>query len=364
MLNTPTNCLTGQISLRVHALSAIFVCLTFPSIGYGAKAVEQWTPYLPAWAPNTTDARSVCSYVASKGPAIISELVRSGALNVENNDTLYDASVGVESGSAGGEKLEYRVHGADANAKPLPMKDFDDRPWAYRGFGARWLRYQGHTYTVIFESESLRSPNYLGFIDSYGEQHFLCSFDVDEHEKLRAVNSATTNVCRAVSSHRTSFLPVDTTSASSLKFAAPIREQGEKIIGSTDADVTNSGVPAHVALIEADYGGARGWRSRYLDAIANDQVVSDGRLHKLLMVEQNIKGGGARDFMEPGAFNFNESKLFTYEGLVYVDLTARPPGDKPVHEVQIIHATQIETVCTADFEVTWRVSSMAKQFPH
>jgi hypothetical protein len=362
MLNVLKICLTGYVSQKVRALSVIFVCLAFPGASRGAEAVVPWTPYLTAWAPNATEARSVCSYVASKGPAIRSELIQSGALNVENNNTLYDASVGSEFGSAGGEKLEYRAHGVDKTAEPIPTKDFDDQPFAYRGFGARWLRYRGHTYTLIFESESLRSPNYLGYINRYGERHFLCSFDANEHEKLSAVSNATENVCRAVSSHRIGFLPVDTTSASSLKFAASVRDLGETIVGSTEADITNSGTPVRVALIEASYGGARGWQSRYLDAIANDQVVSDGQLHKLLMVTQDIKEGTSRDFIEPGAFDFNESKLFAYEGLIYIDLTAKPPGNEPFHEVQIIRAARIDTVCTARFNVTWRVSSMAKEF--
>jgi hypothetical protein len=269
-------------------------------------------------------------------------------------------------GSAGGEILEFRPHGASKETAPIEITYFDDRPLRDSGFGVRWLRYRGHTYALTFASESLRRLRHLSLIDAKNREHLLCSFTVEEHESLTPASHADMPLCRAVAANDIQYLAVDRDPASTLEYSGE-RRFGTSIVGTTRADVTNSGTQDTLVQLDAGYAGARGWSARYYDLVSNGKIVSDGRLHKLLMVLQYIQEvpGSYSNFEEPGVADENRTSLFTYNGLTYIDVAASGGdscNDTPFHEVRLLHDDRIETECAASFQITWKIHSIAQEY--
>jgi hypothetical protein len=333
------------------------------AVGWVAAPVScAWAKPAVSSSPSRAEVRETCSYVANRGTKIQSELLRDASIDVRNDGHIFDATVGAEPGSAGGEELQFREHGAPKSSPPFEIDFFDDRPWVDRGFGARWLRHHGRTYALIFQSESLRHPNHLSFVDGNNREHLLCQFATTEHESLVPSDTSDAQLCRAAASGDVQGLSIDTETTSTLDYAGEPRTD-TRIAGTTHTDFTNTGLPATVVQLEVEYGGARGWGAKYYDIVSGQKIRSDGRLHKLLMDLQYIEEwGNYRDFVEPGVANGSEVSLFTYGGVTYLDVTAKPPGDVPFHEVRLLNGNRISTVCSASFRVNWRVESIAREF--
>jgi hypothetical protein len=123
-------------------------------------------------------------------------------------------------------------------------------------------------------------------------------------------------LCRAAASGAVERLSIDTEAVPALDYAGEPRTD-RRIVGTTRADFTNTGVPTTVVQLEVEYGGARGWGAKYYDIVSDGKIVADGRLHKLLMEMQYIKElGNYRDFVEPGVANRSEaSPTFAIRGL-------------------------------------------------
>src|SRR6185369_17024381 len=105
--------------------------------------------------PSAAEVGAACRYVAERGPAITSELIRDGILD-GNNDGRDDAvSIGYGMGTMGGDTPEIRPRNAANDSDPVALK-YDDDDWHdVGGFGIRWLPYRGKVYTLHFASETL-----------------------------------------------------------------------------------------------------------------------------------------------------------------------------------------------------------------
>ncbi|PTB21435.1 hypothetical protein C9I57_07205 [Trinickia symbiotica] len=326
---------------------------------------DSWSREAAAATPPTpAEIREACEYVADRGPAIRSELLRDAAIDARNDGRVVDATIGTSDGSAAGEILEYRPRGASIKAPPIETSYFDERPRADWGFGARWLRYGGHTYALIFESESLRRVRHLSVIDRKNREHLLCTFTVKEHETLAPVVDAAKPLCRAVATNRIKFLSVDRGPASTLEYPGGPRAE-TSIAGLTIADFTNSGIAARLVQLEYEHGGGRGGAATYFDVASDGETVSQAGRHKLLMALQHAWEGSSSGYLQPVFAGDNVTRLFSWNGLTYFDIAAgggEAYDDTPFHEVRSLLNNSIETECVASYRVTWKLSSIAKEF--
>lgn len=320
---------------------------------------------VPGRAPTSAEVREACGYVAKAGPSIRSELLRDASIDVRNDGRLVDATIGVDNGTAGGETFEYRERGSPKDAPPIETSFFDDRPWADRGFGARWLRYKSHTYALVFESENLRRLKHLSLIDEKNREHLACTFTAREHETLLPTNDDARSLCRAVALRQVRYLPVSTDSTSTVRYAGgPRADTG--VAGVTIADFTNSDVADKLAELEFAHGGGRGAAATYYDIVV-DGEKSILRQHELLMALQHVvalrdKSG---DVVEPSFADDNISRLFSYRGLTYFDIAATG-GDAyagaPFHEVRLLQGDRIATECAGRFCVSWKLSEIVPEY--
>src|SRR5262249_13188173 len=62
----------------------------------------------PAELPTPQQAQEVCRHVATRGPAILPELVANGVLDANNDGVENDVRVGARTGTMRGEDLEMR----------------------------------------------------------------------------------------------------------------------------------------------------------------------------------------------------------------------------------------------------------------
>jgi hypothetical protein len=316
--------------------------------------------------PTASEIRSACDYVAARGPSIRSELLRDATIDARNNGELVDATIGAEGGSAGGEILQLRPRGTSKHAV-LDISYFDDRPWENRGFGARWFVYRGHTYALIFESESLRRAKHLSLIDGQNREHLLCTFSTQVHETLIPADNAAGPLCRAVASERVTYLPVRTDSTTpSLQYVdGPRAETG--VSGVTIADFTNSGTPDKVVRLEYEHSGARGGAATYYDVAGDGKYISQRAKHELLMNLQHVEEQPSRfgDAIYPSFADDNVTRLFSYDGLTYFDIAATGGNaydDSPFHEVRLLKGDRIATMCAARFRFSWKVSAIAREY--
>src|SRR5215813_11105391 len=143
-------------------------------------------PLLPTFA----EARAVCAHVAARGPAVASELVKSGLLDANNDGKEDQVTVGMAEGTMGGEVLQFRPKGAPKASDPVEVTPEGFQPGSYLPHGARWLPYRGKVYTLNFVSEQLRHVSYLGYIDAKNAEHLICDFDNIEDQTLKPLGAA------------------------------------------------------------------------------------------------------------------------------------------------------------------------------
>jgi hypothetical protein len=263
-------------------------------------------------------------------------------------------------GTMRGEDLQFRKRGAARDSAPVEVTPKDFQPGAdYLPFGARWLVHGGRVYTLYFESENLRHPSYLGYIDATNAEHLVCDFSSVESETLRPAGSRdAAGVCGAVAKKSVSHTPVAETSDSDADLEIGRRET--RSAGRITVDVANTGTPAALALLTYESGAGRGCDVSYFDLVAGGKVVASGDAHAALMRLQVIEPDAQRT---GSRCDGSMPRWFAHRGRTYLGMASKPDalGVMPFHEVRVLRGTKVETVCKGDFTVRWTVKSMGPE---
>jgi hypothetical protein len=318
--------------------------------------------------PNPAQAAEVCRYVAARGPAIRSELVREGVLDA-NNDGIDDhVTIGIGSGTMRGDVLEFRPRGAAKDSKPVEFGYDEASLHDYWWFGERWFPYGGRVYTLYFEAETVRRVVALGIIDRNNKHHLVCDFEVDEQERLEPLNDAAAGLCARVA--RDELLEVQPTPADG---ETPRRET--RLIGRLHLDFRNTGKPEALALLDYESGSARGCGFKYYDTL-EPTLGANSPSRATLLAAQHIDLAG----QDPKEYAPSEAQLTPYldpphcgivtarwlvdRGKTYLDQAAeRDHGLRErFRSVMMIDGTRVTPRCKGAYEVQWRVKSMAPAF--
>ena len=317
--------------------------------------------------PTRTEAQDACRHVAARGPAIVADLIADGALDANNDGRIDDVTIGTEAGTARGDAPQFRPRGG---AGPVAATS-DDAAWRdRRGYGARWLRHAGRTYTLHFETELLRNAVALGYIDPKNVEHFVCGFDSVVQEKLRPAVADSDELCARVQAGQVSYVVPEEANE-----PTPRRETG--LVGRARIDFRNTGTAETLALLDYSSGSGRGCQFQYYDTVAADRVGVGGEARDVLMALQGIelRGQSLKEYPDPSAAKSEPYLLpphcgeatqrwFAHRGKLFLDSAAARDDGLVARFRRIVLATGSRTAvqCTAAFAVTWRVRSMAVAF--
>ena len=320
--------------------------------------------------PGAAEAGAACRYVAERGPAITSELIRDGILD-GNNDGREDAvSIGVGIGTVRNETLEIRPRNAAKDAEPVELKDDDDKWRDIGGFSARWLPYRGKVYTLHFASETLRTAVALGFIDASNNEHLVCTFKSNVRENLAALDSSAGDLCRRVAAGEVKYI------------ASADRDEGTNrretsLRGELTLDVRNTGRAFGLALLDYASGAGRGCEFKYYDTMSDGRIGVPGQSRDLLMAAQDIDLSGvslkeyldrselkAESYFRPPHCGDVTPRWFEHDRRVFLDTAAeRDDGSLPqFRTVSVIENTRVRLLCKSEFSQTWQVDAMGPRF--
>ena len=329
----------------------------FAPVGLCLLAVPAPAAEPPVPLPAAAEAREACVYVAARGAAIASELVKDGRLDANNDGTLEDVRVGEAAGTMHGEVLEFRKLGAAHESAPIDFESDDYQRGDYLPFGARWFARSGKVYTLYFESEDLSRPVLLGFIDRRNREHLVCEFSVIESEVLQAVSKEAEPLCKKVT-QGVQYLVAD---AKNVEITGEER-QWTHGLGALSIDFNNRGKPSGLALLAFDSSAGRGCRMNYFDAMRDGAVVDKGAEHETLMRLQEINL--ADFFPNRDKCGGNGVGWFRDGGKIYFDQSSPPLAREttPFHVVSRVEGTEIETLCKATFSTLWSVKAMGPSF--
>lgn len=320
--------------------------------------------------PSAVEAGAACRYVAERGPAITSELIRDGILD-GNNDGRDDAvSIGVGIGTVRDETLEIRPRDAAKDAEPVALKDDDDGWRDIGGFSARWLPYRGKVYTLHFASETLRSAVALGFIDAANNEHVVCTFKSDVRENLIPLKPDDADLCGRVAAGR-------------VKYVAPTnRDEGSNrretsLKGMLTLDFRNTGRAVSLALLDYASGAGRGCEFKYYDTVSNGRIGVPGESRDVLMAAQdiNLSGASLKEYPDPSELKAESyfrpphcggvtPRWFEHNRRIFLD-TAAERDDGVLarfRTVSLIENTGVGPVCRGEFSETWKVDAMGPRF--
>ena len=216
-------------------------------------------PGAPSALPTRVEAQDACRHVVARGPAIVADLVADGALDANNDGQSDGVAIGTGPGTARGDVLEFRSrHDAVAVTS-------DDAEWRdHRGYGARWLRHAGRTYTLYFETELLRNAVALGYIDPTNVEHLVCGFDSGVQEQLRPAAADSAELCEHVQAGQVDYVVPEAADE-----PTPRRETG--LVGRARIDFRNTGTTETLALLDYSSGSGRGCQFQYYDTMAADR---------------------------------------------------------------------------------------------
>jgi len=333
--------------MTIARIGMLFVAvILLVAAASGARA----EPLLPTFA----EARAVCAHVVARGPAIASELVKSGLLDANNDGKEDQVGIGMGEGTMGGEVLEFRPKGAAKNSGPVEVMPEGFQPGSYLPHGARWLPFRGKVYTLNFASEQLRHVSYLSYIDAGNVEHLICDFDNIEDQTLKPIGGADAALCRSVAAGKVDFIAVGETED------PPARRRNTGTKGSVKVDFRNIRKPEPLALLSYESGAGRGCAYRYYEALAGaDDVADTGESHALLMKLQELK----LDEMRIGpSCSDNNPRWFSYRGKIYFDNASKPDsfGEPFFHEVKLLEDTRVTALCRGEFKVRWKVLTMGE----
>jgi hypothetical protein len=324
----------------------------------------------PAELPTPKQAQQVCSYVATRGPAIRSELVANGVLDANNDGIEDDVRVGMGMGTAGGNVLEIRPRGAPRDSEPIKVSPVGSEWNDYWAAGARWLSYVGRVYTLYFVAETLRNAVALGYIDKDNREHLVCAFSSVEDERLAPVGNDATRLCERVAQDQVRY--IEPTKADE---ATPRRET--ELVGRLRVDFQNNGTPEELALLSYDSGAARGCDFKYYDTISANRLGQDGPARSVLLQAQKIdlRGQSLKEYTDPKQGKFTPymdpphcgdvtSRWFELGDKIYLDESAaRDDGMLPrFREITLIRRQSITLQCRGEYGVRWVVKNMAVPF--
>jgi len=319
-------------------------------------AAAQETRIPPSRLPSAAKARQACNYVASRGPPIALELIGSGSLDANNDGRPDDVSVGIVAGTMRGDALEFRPRGAAKDSKPIEITrpDFDrDDDW---GFGARWLRYRGRTYTLNFESETLRRVQYLGYIDAQNVEHVVCRFANIEREELTPVMKTAVDLCRRVAGGQVNY-----TAVNEAREQQGTERRETSLKGRVSVDSRNMRRPEPLVLLSYASGAGRGCEFDYFDVISDDRLASGGETHDILMGLQAIEPSEGRS---SGPCGHGAPRWFEYDGRLYLDYASAQDHGLMArfHNVKSVSDNRIELACKGEFKVKWEIKTMGPEF--
>jgi hypothetical protein len=345
--------------VAVAAVAAISLALEIRSAGSQ-----------PAELPTPKQAQQVCSYVATRGPAIRLELVAGGVLDANNDGIEDDVRVGRDIGTAGGDVLEIRPRGALRNSEPIKVSPIGWEWKDYWAYGARWLRYGGRVYTLYFAAETLRHAVALGYIDKDNREHIVCAFSRVEDERLVPVRNDATQLCERVAQDQVHYIE-----PSKADEATPRRETG--LVGRLRVDFRTNGTAEELALLSYDSGAARGCDFKYYDTISANRLGQNGPARSVLLRAQKIdlRGQSLKEYSDPREGKFTPymdpphcgdvtPRWFEVGGKIYLDESAaRDDGRLPrFREITLIRGQSITLQCRGEYDVRWVVKNMALPF--
>lgn len=320
--------------------------------------------------PSAAEADAACRYVAERGPAITSELVRDGILD-GNNDGREDAvSIGTGIGTVRDETLEIRPRNAAKDADAVAL-NYDDEDWHdVGGFGVRWLPYRGKVYILRFASETMRSAVALGFIDASNAARVVCTFKSDVRESLIPLKPDDADLCRRVA-------------AGGVTYMAPKdRDEGTNrretsLRGELTLDARNNGRPVSLALLDYSSGAARGCEFKYYDTTADRRIGVPGQSRDLLMAAQTIDLTGERlkeypdpserkdeSYFRPPHCGGVTPRWFAHDRRIFLDTAAERDDGllTRFRTVSVIENTRVRPLCRSKFSETWQVDAMGSRF--
>jgi hypothetical protein len=324
----------------------------------------------PAELPSPKQAQQVCSYVATRGPAIRSALVANGVLDANNDGIADDVRVGRGMGTAGGDVLEIRPRGASQDSEPIEVSAVGWEWKDYWAYGARWLRYGGRAYTLYFAAETLRNAVALGYIDKHNREHIVCAFSSVEDERLVPVSNDATRLCGRMPQDQVHYIE-----PAKADEATPRRET--RLVGRLRVDFRNNGTAEELALLSYDSGAARGCDFKYYDTISADRLGQNGPARSVLLPAQKIdlRGQSLKEYSDPSEGKFTSymdpphcgdvtPRWFELGGKIYLDESAaRDDGRLPrFREITLIRRQSITLQCRSEYGVRWVVKNMARPF--
>jgi len=354
----------GTVMAASRRVTVVAVAATSLALGIGGAGSQ------PAELPTPKQAQQACSYVATRGPAIRSELVANGVLDANNDGIEDDARVGRGMGTAGGDVLEIRPPGAAQDSEPIEVSAVGWEWKDYWAYGARWLRYGDRVYTLYFAAETLRNAVALGYIDQNNREHIVCAFSSVEDQGLVPVSDDATRVCERVAQDRVQYLE-----ATKADEATPRRET--ELVGQLRVDFRNNGTAEELALLSYDSGAARGCDFKYYDTISANRLGQNGPARSVLLRAQKIdlRGQSLKEYNNPSEGKFTPymdpphcgdvtPRWFELEGKIYLDESAaRDDGTLPrFREIALIRRQSITPQCRGEYGVRWVVKNMALPF--
>jgi hypothetical protein len=204
--------------------------------------------------PGPAEAQAACRYVAARGPEIVSELVVDGDLDANNDGWIDAVRVAINIGTMRGNVLEVRPRGAPRESDPINVTR-DEAVWPdHWGFGARWLRHAGKTYTLYFEAETLRNVVALGTIDSRNIEHLICAFKNIVREDLRPIGNDAAELCRSVVRGEVKYTALDDRDEATNRRETRLQDR-------VNLDFRNIGLKETLALLNYSTGAGRGCNS-------------------------------------------------------------------------------------------------------
>jgi uncharacterized protein len=305
--------------------------------------------------PSPAEAREACNSVALRGPAIALELIGSGVLDANNDGHPDEVNVGVNIGTMRDDTLEFRPTGAAKDSEPIEitLDGSDDRK--FWGFGVRWFRHGGRTYTLHFESETLRRATYLGYIDAENVEHAVCEFSNIEREELKAVTKGAVELCTRVAGRQVNEVPA----SEEQNQATGRRETGLK--GRASVDFRDVGRPEPLLLLSYGSGAGRGCGFDYFDVSSDGRNASAGEDHDILMTLQEVEPYEGRSF---GPCGNGAPHWFEYRGRIYLEYASDEDHGLMTrfHKVASVSDRQIEVHCKGEFKVRWAIKTMGRRF--
>jgi hypothetical protein len=314
-------------------------------------------PGRPLPPPSPAEAHALCRWVAARGPAIESVLVRDGILDANNDGVPDHVSVGRREGTMGGEALEFRARGMSNASAPVEITEEGFQGGAYLPLGVRWLPYRGRVYVLNFESEGLRHVSYLSIIDAKNIERLVCDFDNVEHERLVARSRKDADLCGAVTKGKVNYASVSDEPDPDLT----TERWATHVAGSITIDFRNAGRPASLALLSFESGAGRGCSFDYFDQVADKAIASAGATHVTLMKLQAVEPGQENT---TGPCGGGVPRWFTYRGQVFLDSASKSDafGIIPFHDVKLVRNGRMEARCTGTFAVRQKVRTMGDGF--